>query len=95
MKTLKQLAQDILELYESPFTAEKRALSLMLMAQLKAKLNEPEPVFKKGDLVTKVGGDYHFSGFVVAKFKKSTGVTRYVVEDQHGVLHIYTSQYIR
>lgn len=43
-----------------------------------------------GDKVAKTGGDYRFDGIVVAVFKKLSGFTRYVVEDDRGVLHIYS-----
>lgn len=50
-------------------------------------------MFEIGDKVEKVGGDYSFVGFIVAKFKKlSSGLTRFVVEDDRGVLHIYSEK---
>jgi hypothetical protein len=45
--------------------------------------------FQQGDLVDKVGGDYSFSGVVVAAFRKLSGKDRYVVEDDRGVLHVF------
>ena len=45
---------------------------------------------KVGDKVRKVGGDYTFEGVIVAAFKKLSGVERYVVEDDRGVLHVYS-----
>ena len=45
---------------------------------------------QRGDKVRKVGGDYRFDGVVVAVFQKLSGVTRYVVEDDRGVLHVYS-----
>jgi hypothetical protein len=51
--------------------------------------NQPE--FASGDLVGKYGGDYVFEGTVVAVFTKTTGVWRYVVEDDRGILHIYSA----
>lgn len=45
--------------------------------------------FAVGDSVSKVGGDYRFDGIVVAAFQKLSGVWRYVVEDDRGILHIY------
>jgi hypothetical protein len=47
--------------------------------------------FKQGDLVGKYGGDYVFEGVVVAAFTKLSGVQRYVVEDDRGILHVYSA----
>ena len=44
------------------------------------------------DKVKKVGGDYTFVGTVVAVFPKTTGAIRLVVEDDRGILHIYSSK---
>lgn len=49
-------------------------------------------MFKVGDLVKKVGGDYRFDGTVVAKFTKLSGAVRFVVEDDRGVLHVYSEK---
>lgn len=35
------------------------------------------------------GGDYRFSGYVVAIFEKRSGQVRCVVENQDGILHIF------
>ena len=48
--------------------------------------------FEFGDFVRKVGGDYRFDGTVVSVFRKLSGKTRYVVEDDRGVLHIYSKK---
>ena len=48
------------------------------------------PTFVVGDPVEKVGGDYQFEGSVVSVFKKLSGITRLVVEDDRGVLHVYS-----
>lgn len=48
--------------------------------------------FELGDEVHKVGGDYAFQGWIVAKFNKRSGVVRYVVEDDRGVLHVYSEK---
>lgn len=48
--------------------------------------------FKVGDKVSKVGGDYTFDGVVVAAFQKLSGKTRYVVEDDRGILHIFSGK---
>lgn len=45
-----------------------------------------------GDKVKKVGGDYRFDGIIVAKFNKLLGLERFVVEDDRGVLHIYSEK---
>lgn len=52
---------------------------------------EPEPPFiRLFDRVAKIGGDYQFEGTVQAVLSKRSGATRYVVEDDRGVLHIYS-----
>jgi len=51
--------------------------------------------FQIGDKVSKVGGDYRFDGIVVAAFQKLSGVTRYVVEDDRGILHIYSDKNLK
>lgn len=51
-----------------------------------------ETHFEVGDKVRKVGGDYSFDGTVVAAFMKLSGLIRYVVEDDRGVLHIYAAR---
>lgn len=48
--------------------------------------------FDVDDPVRKVGGDYTFEGWVVAKFNKRSGAVRYVVEDDRGVLHVYSAK---
>ena len=42
--------------------------------------------------VQKVGGDYQFLGHVVAAFTKRSGNYRYVVEDDRGILHIFSAK---
>lgn len=51
--------------------------------------------FALGDKVEKIGGDYTFVGVVVAAFDKLSGVRRYVVEDDRGVLHVYSAKTLR
>ena len=51
--------------------------------------------FPIGTKVAKVGGDYSFEGVVVAAFQKLSGVVRYVVEDDRGVLHVYSDKVLR
>jgi predicted nucleic acid-binding Zn ribbon protein len=45
-----------------------------------------------GSKVRKVGGDYRFEGTIVSAFKKLSGKERFVVEDDRGVLHIYSEK---
>lgn len=52
-------------------------------------------IFSVGSKVSKVGGDYRFDGTVVAIFAKLSGLVRYVVEDDRGVLHIYSEKNLR
>lgn len=47
------------------------------------------------DRVYKVGGDYSFEGHIVAMFEKLSGATRFVVEDDRGVLHIYSEKNLK
>ena len=51
-----------------------------------------DPLFKTGDSVHKVGGDYTFEGIIVSAFPKLSGQIRYVVEDDRGILHIYSEK---
>lgn len=46
-------------------------------------------VIKIGDTVKRVNSDYVFIGTIVSIFQKTTGQTRYVVEDDRGVLFIW------
>jgi len=48
--------------------------------------------FSVGDSVSKVGGDYRFDGVVRSVFTKASGVIRLVVEDDRGILHIYSEK---
>lgn len=48
--------------------------------------------FTIGDSVSKVGGDYRFDGIVRAVFTKGSGAIRLVVEDDRGILHIYSEK---
>jgi hypothetical protein len=52
-------------------------------------------MFKVGELVEKVGGDYTFEGHVVSVFEKLSGAVRLVVEDDRGVLHVYSEKILR
>jgi len=51
-----------------------------------------EDKFSRLQTVRKVGGDYTFEGVVVAVFTKLSGKVRYVVEDDRGVLHIFSDK---
>ena len=48
-----------------------------------------------GTKVEKIGGDYTFVGVVVADFTKKSGARRFVVEDDRGVLHIYSEKNLK
>ena len=50
---------------------------------------------EKCQKVEKIGGDYTFEGTIVAKFTKLSGAVRFVVEDDRGVLHIYSEKNLR
>jgi hypothetical protein len=81
------VAKEVLGRWWSPIA---RALGMKIYA------HEKIPVKKVGidvgDYVRKVGGDYAFSGWVVAKFPKKSGAVRYVVENPAGILHIYSEK---
>ena len=50
----------------------------------------PEPTtFRVGDSVAKTGGDYTYRGVVVAVVTKRSGLVRYVVENDDGMLFIF------
>lgn len=51
--------------------------------------------FRVGDFVEKVGGDYIFPGVVVSVFEKVSGKIRYVVEDDRGILHIFSEKNLK
>jgi hypothetical protein len=51
--------------------------------------------YEIGDPVYKKGGDYTFEGEVRAVLIKRSGERRYVVEDDRGVLHIYSDGNLR
>lgn len=54
-----------------------------------------EKIFLVGNLVSKTSGDYKFDGVVVAAFQKTSGQTRYVVEDDRGILHIFSAKNLK
>jgi len=47
-------------------------------------------MIRGGDRVLKDGGDYKFEGQVVAVFYKRSGQVRIVVENDAGILHIFS-----
>lgn len=51
--------------------------------------------FKVGDEVAKLEGDYTFYGVVVSVFQKRSGATRYVVENDDGILHIFSDKMLQ
>lgn len=53
------------------------------------------PIFPVGSKVSKTGGDYRFDGVVVAAFEKLSKQIRYVVEDDRGILHIYSEKNLK
>jgi hypothetical protein len=58
-------------------------------------MTEPEEVYRVGDRVCKVDGDYTFDGIVVAAFQKLSGQWRYVAEDDRGLLFIFSSKNLK
>lgn len=56
-------------------------------------MNDPyaeQTVIYQGDRVKKVGGDYVFVGTVVGIITKRNGKVRYVIENDDGILHIFS-----
>lgn len=51
--------------------------------------------FSVGEPVEKSGGDYSFVGTVMSVFAKHSGEVRYVVEDDRGILHIYSDKNLK
>lgn len=50
--------------------------------------------FHRGQQVAKLRGDYMFQGEVVAAFQKRSGLWRYVVEDDRGLLFIFSGKHL-
>lgn len=48
-----------------------------------------------GDRVVKTVGDYTFSGYVVSVFTKRSGIVRVVVENDEGILHIFSENQLK
>lgn len=55
---------------------------------------EDKQLFKRGDYVGKIGGDYSYEGWVVGAYQKRSGVWRYVVEDTRGLNMIVNGRQI-
>jgi len=51
--------------------------------------NEVPYAFEEGNRVVKHTGDYFFRGIVLARFRKRSGVPRYNVENDDGVIHVF------
>lgn len=47
-----------------------------------------------GQPFQKIGGDYRFSGVIVARFRKENGLIRYVGENEDGLLFIFNEDAI-
>lgn len=56
------------------------------MSYIKRAINEM--IFNVGDRVIKNDGDYTFEGEIIAVFRKRSGVVRYAVEDNRGIILI-------
>ena len=48
-----------------------------------------------GDRVVKTVGDYRFEGEVVSVFAKRSGIVRVVVENDEGILHIFSENQLK
>jgi hypothetical protein len=57
-----------------------------------ARCGDDKPtIFEVGQRVRKLVGDYRYEGFVVAVFRKRSGLVRYVVENDDGLLFIFNA----
>lgn len=74
-----------------PFANNDRSDALRRLAAIAPKAEK----MKLGDKVEKIGGDYTFAGVIVADFIKLSGARRFVVEDDRGVLHVYSEKNLR
>ena len=45
-----------------------------------------------GDKVRRINSDYEFIGTVVSVFEKTSGLIRYVIEDERGILFIWNRE---
>ena len=63
--------------------------------EIKTEAPIPMKPFDRGDYVSKVGGDYKFDGRIVSIFPKLSGAIRVVVEDDRGVLHVYSEKNLK
>lgn len=57
----------------------------------------PRPPFKRGEKVRKVGGDYSFTGWIVARWQKRRAPYpwRVAVENRQGLTHIFNEKQLR
>lgn len=54
------------------------------------KVEQTSRELQVGDIVEKTSGDYRFKGEIVAAFPKKGGQRRFVVEDDRGLLFIFS-----
>ena len=90
-----EAVEKVLKLFRKLGDSIQIPASLMEIILAVKELNEVKPtshLFKVGDKVQKVGGDYKFEGIVVCVFQKLSGQVRLVVEDDRGVLHVYSEK---
>ena len=66
-----------------------------MSTEIKTEAPIPMKAFDRGDYVSKVGGDYKFDGRIVSIFPKLSGAIRVVVEDDRGVLHVYSEKNLK
>ena len=88
-------AADAQEEYNSDKNAWEDLAALITKASAGEACEQPTTRFKTKDKVKKVGGDYTFEGEVVAAFPKLSGQIRYVVEDDRGILHVYSDRVLK
>jgi hypothetical protein len=78
------------DLYQKHQQKKKRKMEIQQNVDLQKSIQ-----FMVGDEVSKVGGDYSFDGIVRSVFTKGSGVIRLVVEDDRGILHIYSEKNLK
>lgn len=75
---------------DDPFASREEAVKDLLTIN-----SFGERVLKIGDRVKKITGDYKFNGNIVALFTKRDGKSvRVVVENDDGILHIFSEKNI-
>jgi len=88
-----QESQRATAFYDKHLNNLKTIRSKRTCVQEKNKSVKPkEFTFPIGTKVKKITGDYTFSGIVIGTFTKLSGLQRYAVEDDRGVIHIYTAK---